>query len=124
MSRKTRTSGRELSCRMYCIDRALLDDEVWMRNIFLEALRQGGLIIKRLTLDKLAPSGFSATALLGEYYARFDCFPAHDSVAFHICSDSSDERGERVRSYLVEKLNPGEVSNYDGFLGMYPEEES
>lgn len=84
--------GCQLLVDLYGCDRALLDDEAFVREQLLEAARQAGATVIGQTFHSFSPCGVTGTLSLQESHLSIHTWPEHRYAAVDIftCGDSVD----------------------------------
>lgn len=92
--------GDHFICDLSDCDRALLLDSERARDVFIQAVRESGLMIVSEGFYKFSPHGFTCFLLLAESHASLHAWPEHGYCAIDLftCNLEMDIRP------LVEKL--------------------
>ncbi len=100
--------GRHLILSLRGIDKDKVFNNMFLRDITIQAVKDSGATILGVQEHEFEPYGYSAVVLISESHASIHTFPEHGALfADYFTCGSINPEG--FGEYLVEKLQPKEV---------------
>ena len=106
---KSSPIGNEISCVMYGLPEAILDDEEKLKTLLLEGLKRDNFKILKVADYKFQPQGYTCCVLLAESHAAIHTYPEYNSLVFYLYSCREEGDGKKTFEFLKEKLKPKSV---------------
>lgn len=106
--REYSTYGRHITADMWGLDFDLLENEVFMRDIMIEAAKRSGATVIGHTLKKFQPFGLTAFVILSESHLSVHTYPEKGFAAFD-CYTCGTPDPKIAIDHLIEMLSPSHV---------------
>ena len=110
MNYKSSTIGNEISCVMYGINSETLNNNNYLKQILLEALKKDNFTILGKVSHKFQPQGYTFVVLLAESHAAIHTYPEHGSIFFYLYSCRGQNDGRKTFKYLKQILKPSHIN--------------
>ena len=102
-------NGNEISCVMFGVDSAILNDNKKLEALLIEAAKKDKFTILGKVSHCFDPRGFTAMLLLQESHIAIHTYPEYQSLFFYIYSCRGPGDGRKTYEYFKTALNPKSV---------------
>lgn len=109
MSYKSPTTGNEISCVMYGIDKKILADGDMLEEKLLQALDEDKFDVLEKVSHTFEPQGYTIAVLLAESHVAVHTYPEYNSLYFNLYSCRGEHDGERTFDIIKKYLNPSDI---------------
>jgi len=101
--------GHEISAVLHGVDKKLLNDANFLRNVIIDSLKRDDFKILKDVDYKFSPQGYTLTVLLSESHVSIHTYPEHSSVYFGLYSCKAKGHGKKTYKNFVKSLKPRDV---------------
>ncbi len=110
MTFKSSPIGSEITCIMYGINDAVLNDTDKLEKFLLEAANHENFKILSRASHIFRPHGYTSILLIQESHIAIHTYPEYNSLVFNLYSCRSPEDGKKAFEYFKRALNPSKVT--------------
>ncbi|MBU3925893.1 adenosylmethionine decarboxylase [Patescibacteria group bacterium] len=109
MTHKSSPVGNEITCIMYGIKDAILNDVKKLEKDLVEAANHENFQILNAVSYVFQPQGFTAMLLLGESHIAIHTYPEYNCLVFNLYSCRGPEDGRKTLDFFIKSVLPENV---------------
>lgn len=110
MTYKSNSLGNEITCIMYGIDDAVLNNTAKLEQLLAESAARENFKILSKVSHVFEPYGYSAILLIQESHIAIHTYPEHHSLVFNLYSCRGPKDGRKTLEYFKNALRPSKVA--------------
>jgi len=110
MTHKSNPVGNEITCIMYGIKDAILNDSKKMMRVLLEAAKKEKFKILKSVSYAFKPHGFTAILLIQESHIAIHTYPEYNCLVFNLYSCRGPRDGRRALNFFKKAIGPKKVN--------------
>jgi S-adenosylmethionine decarboxylase len=111
MTYKSNPVGNEITCIMYGIKDAVLNDAEKLEQLLIEAAAVENFNILDKKSHIFNPRGYSAILLIQESHIAIHTYPEYNSLVFNLYSCRGPEDGKKTLEYFKNALHPSKIES-------------
>ncbi|MEW5907654.1 MAG: adenosylmethionine decarboxylase [Patescibacteria group bacterium] len=101
--------GNEITCVMYDIDDAVLNDVEKLEQALLEAASKENLTVLKQMSHKFEPYGFTAMLMIQESHIAIHTYPEYHCLVFNLYSCRGPNDGKITMESFKNAVKPKEI---------------
>lgn len=110
MTHKANPVGNEITCIMYGINDAVLNDVKRLGRILVDAANKENFKILKKIAHRFKPYGFTAILMIKESHIAIHTYPEYNCLVFNLYSCRGPKDGRKTFNYFKEKINPRKIN--------------